>query len=55
MTTILIAAVIVSVVITAAFELARWLGHDGGPRHSPLPRVDDSWSANLPTRPYALR
>jgi hypothetical protein len=55
MTTILITALIVSLLIAGAIELSRWLGGDGGPRHDPLPRTEDGWSAKLPTRPYALR
>ena len=55
MTAILITALIISLLIAGTFELSRWLGDDGGPRHDPLPRAEDRWSAKLPTRPYALR
>ena len=55
MTAILITALIVSMLIAGAFELSRWLGDDGGPRHDPLPSTEDGWSAKLPTRPYAMR
>lgn len=55
MTAFLIATLIISVAIAGAIELAHWLGDDGGPRRGSLRRSDDTWSDNLPTRPYALR
>ncbi|HEX2363380.1 MAG TPA: hypothetical protein VHI11_15030 [Jiangellaceae bacterium] len=53
MTTFLLIALIVSLAVAAATAMARWLGDDGGPRHSPLPRAEDSWSIDQPSRPYA--
>ncbi len=55
MTTILIAALLVSLLIAGVIELNHWLGDDGGPRPDRLPRLEDGWSSSLPTRPYALR
>jgi hypothetical protein len=52
-TTFLLIALIVSLAVAAATAMARWLGDDGGPRHSPLPRAEDSWSIDQPSRPYA--
>ena len=53
MTTFLFIALIVSFVVAAATAMARWLVDDGGPRHPSLPNLEDSWSLDLPSRPYA--
>ncbi|HJU98883.1 MAG TPA: hypothetical protein VJ644_12980 [Jiangellaceae bacterium] len=55
MTTLLIAALIVTLLVSAATAIATWLAEDGGPRPSRFHRAQDSWSSDLPTRPYALR
>ncbi len=54
MTTLLIAALLISLVVTGATRIVDWLGGDGGPRRTPLPRTQDGWSLNPPSRPYAL-
>jgi hypothetical protein len=53
MTTFLVIALIVSLVVAAATALVNWLGDDGGPRRSPLPRIEDDWSLDQPSRPFA--
>jgi hypothetical protein len=53
MTTFLLIAVIVSLVIAGATALVRWLADDGGPHRPTLPRIEDSWSTDQPSRPYA--
>jgi hypothetical protein len=54
MTTFLIIALIVSLAVAGATALAQWLADDGGPRRrSPFPRIEDSWSTDQPSRPYA--
>jgi hypothetical protein len=55
MTTLLIAALLISLLVTAVIAVANWLAEDGGPRRSPIPRAQDRWSIDLPSRPYALR
>ncbi|HEU0214418.1 MAG TPA: hypothetical protein VFR13_10055 [Jiangellaceae bacterium] len=55
MTTLLIAALLITLLVTAVTAAANWLAADGGPRRNPLPRLQDGWSIDLPTRPYALR
>jgi hypothetical protein len=55
MTTLLIAALIITLVVSAVTAVANWLAEDGGPRPARFPRAQDSWSSDLPTRPYALR
>jgi hypothetical protein len=53
MTTFLLISLFVSLAVAAATALAGWLGDDGGPGGSPLPRLEDSWSLDQPSRPYA--
>jgi hypothetical protein len=55
MTTLLIAALLISLMVTAVIAVANWLAEDGGPRRSPMPQAQDGWSVDLPSRPYALR
>jgi hypothetical protein len=55
MTTLLIAALLISLLVTAVIAVANWLAEDGGPRRSPMPQAQDRWSIDLPSRPYALR
>ncbi|MGH8824035.1 MAG: hypothetical protein ACRDVN_06110 [Jiangellaceae bacterium] len=55
MTTLLIAALLITLVVSAATAITTWLGEDGGPRRTPLPRTTDGWSIDPPSRPYALR
>jgi hypothetical protein len=55
MTTLLIAALLISLLVTAVVAVADWLAEDGGPRRSPMPRAQDGWSIDLPSRPYSLR
>jgi hypothetical protein len=53
MTTFLLISLIVSLAVAAATAMARWLVDDGGPRRSSLPSIEDSWSLDLPSRPFA--
>ena len=55
MTTFLLISLIVSFAVAAATAMARWLADDGGPHRSPLPSIEDSWSLDLPSRPFATR
>ncbi|MBD0293226.1 MAG: hypothetical protein ICV70_06595 [Jiangellaceae bacterium] len=55
MTTFLIIALLISLAVAVGTALLRWVAEDGGPRHASLPRAEDRWSLELPTRPYALR
>jgi hypothetical protein len=53
MTTFLFIALLVSLAVAAATAMARWLGDDGGPHRPTAPRIEDSWSIDQPSRPYA--
>jgi hypothetical protein len=55
MTTFLLISLIVSFAVAAATTMARWLADDGGPHRSPLPSIEDSWSLDLPSHPFATR
>ncbi len=55
MTTLLIAALLITLLVGTVTAVANWLAEDGGPRPSRFSRAQDSWSSDLPTRPYALR
>ena len=55
MTTLLIAALLISLLVTAVIAVANVLAEDGGPRRSPMPLAHDRLSMDLPSRTYALR